>query len=261
MEKKVIIIEENKQQAELFANYLKGKSYEVRLLDNPEQCLDMLAKEIIDILVMNIYLPFSLSLCRTLKNDPKHTNITIVLITPKEAIKEITSGIKAGVYNFIVKSSEKEISPEEIKIFHERVKVKGKKVFDLNFINFLIRLTTDGSREDFFIISEVIFNHLLLDRFKPVLGETSIILIMKQIQNILAKQYKFIGEVKFEDGRFSLYEVNKASKDVSIRQLNLVLRDYIYAFVHMVRLLTSDILIEHWDLDRKTWMKRYSRKI
>ena len=266
--KKIAIIERNRQQGQLLVDYLKTKNIEVRLLDKIDSLQEtqkLLGRERFDLLLLDIApqeglstgeiqkidAEFCLSLTRTLKNNPNFQDIVIVFITSKIAIPEITRVIEAGADNIIIQEPQAGAISESIGTFFNKITFRERNVLDLNLINFLLQISSQASREDFFILAPVIFNHLLLDKFRPIIGATVVDSIMQRLESLVSPQYSFMSKIKFQEGRIFMEEVEKASKEVSVQHLSFAFRDYIYAFIHLVRTLTSDILIERWDWERK----------
>jgi len=65
-------------------------------------------------------------------------------------------------------------------IFKEiEFKKQGKKVLDTNYIEFLIKLASEISRKDFFLLAPVIFNRLIISKISVRIGEPIIMAIIK----------------------------------------------------------------------------------
>ena len=50
-------------------------------------------------------------------------------------------------------------------------------------------------------------------------------------------------KVKLSANRILMDDVDKVSKDTPVGKLTIAFRDYVYAFLHLVQVLTSDILM------------------
>ena len=124
------------------------------------------------------------------------------------------------------------------------VKKQGKKVLDLNYINFLIKLLDESSREDFFLLSPVIFNRLVADKIGDILGEPVIVVMMRRIQELTQDNYAFMRQARLQNKKLLMDDVYRASKKVSVKILAAGFQNFIYTFLGLVRVLTSDILME-----------------
>lgn len=269
--KKVVIIEGNREQGQLLADYLKKRNLDVTLLDkidNLQEARKLLGRERFNLLLLDIVpqedsamfamkevqkidAEFCFSLTKTLKNTPQFQDLLVVVLTSKGDVKEITQAIKAGADNIIVQGPPAGDISKDLIAFFDKITLREKKALDLNLINFLLQLSSQAIREDFFVLVQAIFDHLLLDKIRPIIGEPVINSIMQRLESLVAPEYSFMAKVRFQEGRISMEEIDRASKEVSMQHLTFAFRDYIYAFIHMVRTLTSDVLVERWDEERK----------
>jgi len=248
--KKILFLGPDKEQNEVFSGWLKGEDYEVESTDNLKQVLPFLSGEKFDILIMDIDFPEALesllNLCRILKKDPYFSELPITVLTYRKNIKMIADSIEAGVDNFILKPFETDSFLSSLDTIFRQIelKSKGKKVLDLNYINYLIKLTSETTREDFFILSSVIFNKLIIDKVKDILGEPIIVIITKRLGDLIGVDYGFVKKVRFSNGKIFMDKVDKVSKDVPVEKLIIAFRDYIYGFLQLIQTLTSDILMD-----------------
>lgn len=248
--KNILLFEPDKKVEKLFIDWLKEEKYSAKPVENPEQILARLSGEKYDILMVDIDFPEAieslLNLCRILKKDPYFSELPITVLTYKKNIKLIADSIEAGVDNFVLKPFETDSFLSQLdNIFKQiELKSKGKKVLDLNCINYLIKLTSETTREDFFILSSVIFNKLIIDKVKGILGEPIIVIITKRLGDLIGADYGFVKEIRFSNGKILIDKVDKVSKDVPVEKLIIAFRDYIYGFLQLIQTLTSDILME-----------------
>jgi len=248
--KKILFFEPDKEQSEVFSGWLKEEGYEVESTDNLKKVLPLLSGEKYDILIMDIDFPevteSLLNLCRILKKDQYFLEFPIVVITYKKNIKLIAGSLEAGVDNFMFKPFKTGSFLSRLDTIFRGIelKSKGKKVLDLNYINYLIQLMTEITRENFFILSSVIFNKLIIDKVKDIVGEPIIEIITRRLGDIIGENYGFAKEVRFSNGKILMNKVDKVTKDVPVEKLTFAFRDYIYGFLQLIHTLTSDILTE-----------------
>lgn len=248
--KKILLFEPDKEQSEVFSAWLKGEDYEIELTDNLKQVLPFLSGEKYDILIMDIDFPeiaeSSLNLCQILKKDQYFSEFPITVLTYKKNSKIIADSIEAGVDNFMLKPFETDSFLSRLDTIFKQIelKSKGKKVIDLNYINYLIKLISETTREDFFILPSVIFNKLIIDKVKGILGEPIIVIISKRLSDLMGADYGFLNEIRFSNGKIFLDKVDEVSKEVPVEKLTIAFRDYIYGFLQLIETLTSNILME-----------------
>ena len=248
--KNILLFEPDKEVKKVFIDWLKEEKYSAKPVENPEQILARLSGEKFDILIIDIDFPevaeSLLNLCRILKKDRHFSEFPITVLTYGKNTKIIANYIEVGVDNFMLKPFETDSFLSRIDTIFRQVelKSKGKKVLDLNYINYLIKLTGETTRKDFFILSSVIFNKLIIDKVKGVIGEPVIVIIIKRLGELIGEDYEFVKEVRFSDGKILMDKVDKVSKDVPVEKLTFAFRDYVYGFLQLIQTLTSDILIE-----------------
>lgn len=248
--KNILLLEPDKEQAELFVDWIKVGIYKVSLVDKPQEAQASLANEKFDIFLMDIDDPEiaedSLNLARMLRADARFKGLPIAVLTYKKNTKKLIEAIEAGVDLLVLKPFETDSFLKCIEdIFKEaELRSKGKKVLNLDYVNYLIELAGQMEREDFFAISPVIFNKLIIEKIGTILGPLVIIQIIKRVNETIGVDYEFMKFVEFSGKSLSLDGVDRASKDVPIKKITIVYRDYVYAFLHLVKMLTSDILME-----------------
>lgn len=248
--KKILLLEPDKEQAELFIAWLKGESYGVSLIDKPGGAQGVLANEEFDILLMDIDEPEitepSLKLVQTLKADKRFAGLPIIVLAYKKDTKKIITAIEAGVDSFVLKPFETDPFLKRIEVILKEfeLKSKGNKVLDLNYVNYLIALAGEMEREDFFLLAQVIFNTLILGKINTILGEPIIAQIVKRCDELIGEDYVFMREVKLLNGQLLMDGVDNASRGIPDAKLTNAFRDYVYAFLQLVHTLTSDILME-----------------
>lgn len=248
--KKILLLESNKEQGELFASWLREKNYEVEVMFTPEEAGGAVSKDGFDLFIMDIDAPEivdkCLNLCRALKEDPRTQEIPVSILTYKKDAEKIAGAIESGADNFMLKPFETESFLERITIIFREIELKkqGKKVLDLNYINYLMGLTGELERGSFFRLAEVIFNKLIIEKINTILGGPVIAQIIKRCNEMVGEDYAFMKEVKFSGALIAMDGADKASGKAPAKKLVIAFRDYIYAFLQLVRTLTSDILME-----------------
>lgn len=244
---KVLLLDPDKEQAEALLNWLKEEGYETKLVADTQEALNVLAAGKFDCIIVDTdSTDETIELYGAVKKDLRFSNISFFTTSYKTRIKEVTRLIAAGVEGLLFK-------PFDVEDFSKRLKAltkeadfakRGKKLLDQNYLNDLIELAGTANREDFFPFSAAIFNKLILGKIKSILGGPVITQIIKRCDELIGDDYAFMKEVKFSNEQLLLDGVDKASKDIPVKKLTMAFRDYVYAFLQLVRALTSDILME-----------------
>lgn len=258
---KILLIEPDKEMKELFVSWLKEQGYQASSTDDIKEVRSSLLREEFDILIIDIDPPTKetgffeiteemLKLCQTLKNDARFSELPIAILTYKKEANKIARAVEAGADTFLLKPFEADYLLQRMStIFKEiELKKKGKKLLDLNCINYLIKLASEFSREDFFVLAPAVFNKLIIKEVKSIIGEPTLALMIKRVQELIGEDYGFMKETKFLGDQLLMDGVDKASKDIPVEKLTTAFRDYVYAFLHLVQTLTSDILMERGKL-------------
>lgn len=247
---KILLLEPDKEQAELFTAWLKGEGYDVNSLDSLQEVQASVSEDRFDILLMDIDEPEitepSLKLVQTLKADPRFADLPIVTLAYGKDVKKIAYTIEAGADNFVLKPFEVDSFLRCLEAIFKEIELKkqGKKVLDLNYINYLIALAGEAEREDFFVLAPIIFNKLIIEKINTILGSPIITQMIKRVNEIIGADYEFMKSAEFSGNRLSLDGVDKASRDIPGGKLTTAFRDYVYGFLQLVNTLTSDILME-----------------
>jgi DNA-binding NtrC family response regulator len=108
---KVLIVDDEKDFVEMFSLRLKETGDRVFTAYNGRECLDMLAKETIDVVVLDIKMP-GMDGIETLKEIKKrHPLVEVILLTGHGAIETAVAGMKLGAYDYLLKPADaREIS-------------------------------------------------------------------------------------------------------------------------------------------------------
>lgn len=248
--KNILLFEPDKETETLFSGWLRDVGYAVLLADSLEKIPHPLIEKRFDILIVDIDFPGTadslLKQCMTLKSDPHLSGLPIIVLTYKKDIRKIAGSIEAGIDNFILKPFETDSFLKRIKVVFKEIELKkqGKKVLDLNYVNYLIDLAGELGRDDFFILAPIIFNRLIVDKIKTILGNPILMIMIKRANEVIGEDYEFMRATKFSNQGLLLDGVDEISKDIPVKKLIFAFRDYVYAFLHLVRTLTSDILME-----------------
>lgn len=199
--KKILVIEDEQDIAELVSYNLEKEGYTVSSSPSGEDGVGAVKREPPDLVVLDLMLPGvdGVEVCRSLKSSPTTKNIPIIMMSAKGEEVDIVRGLEVGAEDYITK-------PFSPKILVARVKAV------------LRRLSTQPTDES----ARVSVHGIDIDpvRFTVSLNNNPIVLTVTEfrILHFLARhpgwvftRYQIVDAVKGED-----YAVTDRSVDVQI---------------------------------------------
>ena len=104
-EKTVLIIEDEEDAAELFAEMMRVSGYRVLKTSKSTPAIAMMAAEKPDIVLLDIMMPeiSGLDILRQMRRDPTLANIPVIVITAKGMPSDIKNGMEAGASTYLTK--------------------------------------------------------------------------------------------------------------------------------------------------------------
>lgn len=113
MEKKILIVEDEKDIRDLYVEVLKDEKYEVDEAADGEVGLEKALSGKFDLLLLDIMLPKKdgLQILREIKKKPELSNLIVVLLTNLSTDTIIKEGFGLGATSYIIKS---EMTPDQI---------------------------------------------------------------------------------------------------------------------------------------------------
>jgi two-component system phosphate regulon response regulator PhoB len=104
-EKTVLIIEDEEDAAELFAEMMRVSGYRVLKTSKSAPAISMMIAEKPDIVLLDIMMPeiSGLDILRQMRRDPVLANIPVIVITAKSMPSDIKNGMEAGASTYLTK--------------------------------------------------------------------------------------------------------------------------------------------------------------
>ena len=121
---KILVVEDDKHISKLVKYNLEKSGYHCKVADDGEEALGILAKEPIDLIILDIMLPQmdGLEVCRLIKQDTQLKNIPVIMLTAKGEEVDRVVGLELGADDYIVKP----FSPRELILRIKAVLRRGK---------------------------------------------------------------------------------------------------------------------------------------
>ena len=104
-EKTVMIIEDEEDAAELFAEMMRVSGYRVFKTSKSAPAIGMMIAERPDVILLDIMMPeiSGLDILRQMRTDPTLANIPVIVITAKGMPADIKNGMEAGASSYLTK--------------------------------------------------------------------------------------------------------------------------------------------------------------
>ena len=104
-EKTVMIIEDEEDAAELFAEMMRVSGYRVVKTSKSAPAIEMMTAEKPDVILLDIMMPeiSGLDILRQMRRDPTLANIPVVVVTAKGMPADIKNGMEAGASTYLTK--------------------------------------------------------------------------------------------------------------------------------------------------------------
>lgn len=112
VKEKILIVEDEKEIADLITYNLKKENFDVSIAFDGEQALEKLRNEIFDIVILDLMLPKlnGLEICKIIRNNPKMHKTGILIVTAKTEEVDRILGLEMGADDYITKP----FSPREL---------------------------------------------------------------------------------------------------------------------------------------------------
>ncbi len=101
----VLVVDDNQQNLELLQAYLEDMDCQTVPAQDGIQALDIIAKQPPDLILLDVMMPkmSGFEVCKRIKNDPKTSDIPIIMVTALNEFGDIEHGIDSGTDDFISK--------------------------------------------------------------------------------------------------------------------------------------------------------------
>jgi len=101
----ILVVDDNQQNLELLQVYLEDVDCRsIPAYDGPE-ALEIIAKESPDLILLDVMMPkmSGFEVCRRIKNDPKTSDIPVIMVTALNEFGDIERALDSGTDDFLSK--------------------------------------------------------------------------------------------------------------------------------------------------------------
>jgi diguanylate cyclase (GGDEF)-like protein len=104
-QKKILVIDDEENILALIKSRLQSSGYDVFTASRGQEGLDLLEKEDVDLILLDITMPDmdGLEVCKRIKENKAAADIPIIFFTAKSALEDKLQGLKMGVFDYITK--------------------------------------------------------------------------------------------------------------------------------------------------------------
>jgi CheY-like chemotaxis protein len=104
-QKTVLIIEDEEDAAELFAEMMRVSSFRVLKTSSSMPALSMMSAEMPDVVILDIMMPeiSGLDILHQMRQDPALADIPVVIVSAKSMPADIRNGMEAGAFTYLTK--------------------------------------------------------------------------------------------------------------------------------------------------------------
>lgn len=107
MKQRIMLVDDDPDTVEMLGGLLEGEKYKVLCAYGGQECLERLSseEEDVDLLILDLMLPDvdGYEVCRRLRQDPRLTNLSIIMLTARRDTVEKIAGLKVGADDYLTK--------------------------------------------------------------------------------------------------------------------------------------------------------------
>lgn len=105
MQKTIIVVEDEPDTAEMFAEMMRLSGYQVLKSFGGTQALSMIAREKPAAVVLDLMMPdlSGLDVLRSMRRDPRLADIPVIVVTAKILPEDVKTGFDAGATAYLTK--------------------------------------------------------------------------------------------------------------------------------------------------------------
>lgn len=105
---RILVVDDDRDQILLLSRFLESHGCEIYSSGDGLQALDLLARQPVDLVIADVVMPVvdGIALLETLRADPKHKNLPVILVTGHPDEKKADMSLRKGAAFFLPKPVE-----------------------------------------------------------------------------------------------------------------------------------------------------------
>lgn len=102
---RIMLVDDDYDVVEMNRSFLEGLGYLISYAYDGEECIEKLAKEKVDLLILDIRLPGidGFEVCRQIRANPNTSRLGVIMLTAKKAVQDKVTGLEVGADDYLTK--------------------------------------------------------------------------------------------------------------------------------------------------------------
>jgi two-component system sensor histidine kinase/response regulator len=102
---RIMLVDDDYDVVEMNRSFLEGLGYLISCAYDGEECIEKLAKEKVDLLILDIRLPGidGFEVCRQIRANPNTSRLGVIMLTAKKAVQDKVTGLEVGADDYLTK--------------------------------------------------------------------------------------------------------------------------------------------------------------
>jgi two-component system chemotaxis response regulator CheY len=124
---KIMIVDDCSITRKLLGHYLKSRGYSVVYAENGLDAVEKLGTHTVNLVMTDLNMPYmdGLELVKTLRSDPVHSELPILMVTTENDEIEKEQAIRSGANGYLTKPVTGDAIASEIKSIVKQIFTKG----------------------------------------------------------------------------------------------------------------------------------------
>jgi len=102
---RILVVDDDRAALEIVRHFLQKEGFEVVLAQSGEECLDLIDREHIDVVLLDVVMPGmdGFEVCGELRKSAQGRDIPVILLTARDDMNARKAGMRLGVSEFLTK--------------------------------------------------------------------------------------------------------------------------------------------------------------
>ena len=102
---RLLVVDDNEMNRDMLSRRLKSKGYFVKVAEDGQQALDILAEEAFDLILLDVMMPgiSGIDVLRTVRQTKTRADLPIIMATAKDQSDDIVEALKIGANDYVTK--------------------------------------------------------------------------------------------------------------------------------------------------------------